>query len=207
MNAKDILAKVKAIFNAPVAPVQAAEPQEPAMPGMPATTTGVDVPLQDGTVLSVSPDLQVGATATIEGQPAPAGEYVAQDGATITVDESGMVINVAQPEPMAADVPPAPTFEQRIAVLEDAIKRLSTPAPTPVQYATEVQLQEATTKIEKQDKVIEGLFELCEKLAETPTTEPQTLTGNKKDRFEKSLSKEKKIEGIATAITQLKNKK
>jgi hypothetical protein len=54
--------------------------------------------------------------------------------------------------------------------------------------------------------VIVGLFELAEKLADTPTTEPVTLTGNKKDQFERTAAKEKRIEGLAHAITQLKSK-
>lgn len=68
------------------------------------------------------------------------------------------------------------------------------------------QLAVVEKKIEKQDKVIEGLFELAEKLAETPTADPVTLTGNKKDQFEKSAAKEKRIEKLAGAIAQLKNK-
>jgi hypothetical protein len=65
-------------------------------------------------------------------------------------------------------------------------------------------LQAATQKIEKQDEVIKGLFELAEKLAETPTADPKTLTGNKKEQFERTTAKEKKIQGIAEAITQMK---
>jgi hypothetical protein len=202
MTAKEILAKVKSVFNAPIAPVQAAEPSAEPVP------TGVDCTLEDGRIMHCEPDMQVGAKCMIDGQPAPAGDYKLADGSACTVDETGMITNVAPAEPITQEPAPVPTFEERLAKLEEAIAKLiATPAPQPTGMATEVQLQEAVAKIEKQDKVIEGLFALAEKLAETPTTEPQTLTGNKKEQFERKLSKEKRIEGIGAAITQLKNKK
>lgn len=59
----------------------------------------------------------------------------------------------------------------------------------------------------KQQETITGLFELCEKLAEIPTTEPLTLTGNKKEKFDRTEKREQKYETIAAAIKEMKNKK
>lgn len=57
----------------------------------------------------------------------------------------------------------------------------------------------------KQQETIAGLFELCEKLVELPTVDPVTLTGNKKERFERTEKREKKFEAIAAAIKASKN--
>lgn len=59
----------------------------------------------------------------------------------------------------------------------------------------------------KQQETITGLFELCEKLAEIPTAEPVTLTGNKKEKFDRTEKREQKFETIAAAIKDMKNKK
>jgi hypothetical protein len=204
MTAKEILNKVRSLFAEPIPP---AAPAIPAEPGEPIDTpTGVDCPLQDGRIMHCDPDMNVGAKCTIDGQPTPAGDYVMQDGSVMTVDENSTVANVAAPSPMTTDVPTEPTFEERLKLLEDAIAKLSAPV-LPTGLATEVQLKAAEKRIEKQDEVIKGLFELAEKLAETPTAEPKTLTGTKKDQFEKRLAKEQKLEEIGNAITQLKNKK
>jgi hypothetical protein len=205
MTGKDILNKVRAIFDAPVV-------TEPAEPGEPTNTpvpTGVDCTLPDGTIMNCNPAPQVGAICTIDGQPAPDGEYqcTLPDGSTCTcVCAGGVCTDMKMADPVTTDVPPvpvapaAPTMEERMAKIEEALAKLMA-VPTGMS-----EFEAATKKIEKQDEVIKGLFELCEKLAETPTTDPQTLNGNKKEKFERRQAKETKIEGIAKAITQLKHK-
>lgn len=59
----------------------------------------------------------------------------------------------------------------------------------------------------KQQETITGLFELCEKLAEIPAADPVTLTGNKKEKFDRTEKREQKYETIAAAIKDMKNKK
>lgn len=56
----------------------------------------------------------------------------------------------------------------------------------------------------KQQETITGLFELVEKLVEVPTADPVTLTGNKKEQFERADKREKKFENIAAALKQVK---
>lgn len=205
-----ILEKLKAIFNAPLAgaaPVAPAVPAVPAEPGEPIDSmTGMDCPLQDGRVMHCDPDMQVGAKCTIDGQPAPAGDYTMQDGSVCTVDDSGTMTNIAPPSPVTTTPPAEPTFEERVAAIEETLKKMQQPQCS-TQYASQDELKEAKAKIEKQDEVIKGLFELAEKLAETPTAEPATLTPNKKIGFEKAQARERKLEEIGNAITQLKNKK
>jgi hypothetical protein len=208
-TAKQILAKVKAVFAEPVAPIAPVIAAAPAVdPNAPPAAAGIDCPLADGRVMTCTPDMSPGATCTIDGAPTPVGEYPLADGSTVSVVQEGIIAEVEAAEPMTTNVPPQPTVEERLAKLEEAITKLSMPvAPVlPTGLATEVQLQEATAQIEKQGKVIEGLFELVETIAETPTAEPATLTANKKDQFEKSAAKEKRFENIGNSITQLKNK-
>lgn len=59
----------------------------------------------------------------------------------------------------------------------------------------------------KHQETIAGLFELCEKLAEVPTADPVTLTGNKKEKFDRTAKRETQLESIAAAIKDMKNKK
>jgi hypothetical protein len=203
MTAKEILAKVKAVFEAPVVPST-----DPA----PTTPAPKQYKLQDGTAIEVSQagdDIAPGDSVTVAGVPAAAGELILEDGSTIVVDANGVVTEVKPVEPVTTDlsnVPAQPTVEERLAKIEEALSKLSAPA-IPTGLATEAQLQAATQKIERQDEKIKGLFELAEKLAETPTADPKTLTGNKKELFERTQAKEQKLEGIASAITQMKNKK
>ncbi len=61
------------------------------------------------------------------------------------------------------------------------------------------QLEAANQKIEKYGKVIEGMFELVGKLTELPAVDPKTLTGLKKEKFDRVESKEAKLDRIAKA--------
>jgi hypothetical protein len=202
MTAKDILKNLKAIFEAPAAPV--VPPEVPA-------PVGITHKLADGTEVSIIQAGELpaaGDAVTVGGVPAPAGELAMEDGSTIIVGEGGVIIEVKPAEPVTTEIPveqavATPTVEERLAKIEEALAKLTAPA-MPTGLATEAQLQAATQKIEKQDEVIKGLFELAEKLAETPTADPKTLTGNKKEQFERTTAKEKKIQGIAEAITQMK---
>ena len=63
-----------------------------------------------------------------------------------------------------------------------------------------------TAQMAKQDNVISGLFDLVEQLTKEPTADPVTLTGTKKDQFDKNSAREKKFENYAQAIKALKTK-
>lgn len=222
MTAKEILGKVKAFFEAPVEPV---EPTPPA---------GVDCDLEDGRMLHCSPDMSVGATATIDGQPAPAGDYKMKDGSSCTIGEGGLISDVKAAEPITVTPPVQPpmfsakTPEELKAVVdafatgtpEERLAKLEVVAKALMEYSFGWQIREAEQKalqeqainvyktgleaaekkIEKQDKVIEGLFELAEKLVEAPTEDPKTLTGFKKERFERENKKQERFEKIAKAL-------
>lgn len=60
--------------------------------------------------------------------------------------------------------------------------------------------------VTKHEETIKGLFELIEKLVEMPAEDPKTLSAAKKERFDRSKSKEAGLEAIADAIKKMKKK-
>ncbi len=90
--------------------------------------TALDIPLQDGTVLTSSAtgeDTIMGSTVTLNGTAAPDGDYNTIDGMTITVT-GGVVTNVVDPTDAAKPapykpMPPAPTQQPVPAVPIQAV--------------------------------------------------------------------------------------
>lgn len=191
MNAKEILAKVKALFSEPVEPV----------------TDSKVYKLQDGTEISITlagADIAVGDMVTVGGVLPVAGEMVLEDGTTIVVDAMGAITEIKPAAPVTTDLsqePLIPTLEERISAIESALKNINQPS-IPTGMATEVQLQQAFAKAEKQDKVIEGLFELVEKILEEPATDPKTLPESKREGFK--AKKEERLERFASALKKTK---
>ena len=105
-SAKELLAKVKAIFDSP----PAAAPAAPTAPASPSVPSPIVYTLADGTQIAIN---QAGATpavgdmVTIAGVPAPEGVLTLQDGTLITVDATGTITQVAGTAPAAAATPPA----------------------------------------------------------------------------------------------------
>lgn len=71
-------------------------------------------------------------------------------------------------------------------------------------FAKAEKAEEQEKIIARHEETIKGLFELVEKLVELPTDDPKTLTGNKKDRFDRTEKREKKFEAIAAALKEAK---
>jgi hypothetical protein len=177
--------------------------------------------LEDGTTISVDATGKISAITP----PAPVTNDMTTGAAPAQVAPA-VIAPVA-----AAAVPKTPeelktltesfangTPEERIANLEVVAKAL-------MEYSFGWQIEEAKRKasvdsaieiyktdlkntqaaMAKQDQVIAGLFEFCEKIAEAPTADPKTLTGNKKDKFERTADKrEQTIEKFAAGIRKLK---
>lgn len=195
MTAKELLKKVKGLFN---------EPAQPAQP-IDAPAALATYKLADGTEVSISGEtIEVGSMVTIGGAQAPSGDYELADGRKITVDATGAITLIVTPEPVTQpDFVAPPTLEERIKSLEDKLANLNIPA-VPTGLATEVQLQSAEKKIAKQDEVINGLFELVEQLTDEPTTEPKTLSDSKKQAFEKRNARDEKFKKYAAGMKAIK---
>jgi hypothetical protein len=216
MNAKEMLLKIKGLFEAPiVAPTPIEAPVTAAVAPIPTPFklqdgTDIMIGIDDPTV-SMLPD--AGDAVTIAGAPAPAGDYTLDDGTMLTVDATGVITLAVMPQPVTQPAfvePPAKTLEERISALEiksNTPAAMVTDVPEVVKTQMESQkneLADAKAKIEKQDGVIAGLFELIEKLVDEPTAEPATLSGNKKMQFERANNKATRLQGIASAMKEIK---
>lgn len=59
--------------------------------------------------------------------------------------------------------------------------------------------------IARHEETIKGLFELVEKLVELPGADPVTLTGQRKERFDRQNDKESRIQKMADAVKSMKD--
>jgi hypothetical protein len=218
-TAKAILEKVKALFNAPViAPVVEAAAPAPAPVAAPAgrpykTKEGADI-----SIAQAGEQPAVGDAVTIGGVPAAEGVLTLEDGTTITVDAAGKISAITPPAPVtndmtttAAPAQVAPAVIAPVAAPQFSIEDIpgmfaSHNAAIDTSFeAYDADLAALKAQIAKQDEVIKGLFEFCEKIADVPTADPKTLTGNKKDKFERTADKrEHTIEKFAAGIKKLK---
>lgn len=63
-------------------------------------------------------------------------------------------------------------------------------------------ITEQKVKIEKQDEIIKGFFELAEQLVAAPTTDPKTINGVKREKFDRA----EKVDKYAGVLKGLKDK-
>lgn len=68
----------------------------------------------------------------------------------------------------------------------------------------EEQLKTAQATQMRQQEVITSLFAVVEKMAEIPESDPRTLSGNRKDQFEKMETKEARLRKFSEGIKKLK---
>lgn len=101
---------------------------------------------------------------------------------------------------------------QAIEVYKDTLGTAAAPAAPSMEdmgsmFAKAEKFDAQTAIIARHEETIKGLFELIEKLVELPTAEPKTLTGNKKENFERAKKKEEYFEGIAASLKKIKTEK
>ncbi len=198
---KGLLAKIKALFAETVTPVT-------------AEATPTPYKLKDGTEITVAivgDTISVGDKVTgPDGQPAPAGQWELEDGTMVSTDATGMITEilpaVVTPEEEAA----TPSVEDRLKALED---KLAAPAAMQEQFAvSENKLADVTkrlalaeAKVIQQDKLIANLIAFAELVSEEPTADPVTLSGLKKERFERVQAGSDRLARRAAARQSLKN--
>lgn len=205
---KDLLIKVKAVFEAPI------------VPDAPAAPAPQVYKLKDGTEISiaikdpaVSVEPSIGDAVTVNGAPAAEGDLELEDGTKLTIGADGTIANIVAIEPVTQpDFVAPPTVEERLAAVEAELAKLKAPV-MPAGCATVEQFSEVSGKFEaqklqikKNDEVIAGLFELVEKLIAEPSGNPKTLTGSKKEKFDKQAAADKKFEAYAEAFASIKGK-
>jgi hypothetical protein len=170
MNTKEILEKLKVTFSELV---KGADMPAPA-PEMVATITAK---LKDGTEVEIT-ELGIGGVVTINGQPAPAGEHILEDGTVIVVGENGVITDMKPVTPVVEDM------SAKFSAFESATNEKFN--------AYEAKFADYEARLGKATKVIEGLLSLTQTLAEQPTGTPDpivTHTNNfKADKTGKNYS-------------------
>lgn len=155
MNAKEILEKLKLTF-AELTGNPPAAPAAPAAAFMSAT-------LKDGTEVEIT-EMAVGGIVTVNGAPAPAGEHELSDGTMLVVGENGAIMEIKPPVAAEPAAPAAEDMTARFSAFEVATNEKFA--------AYESKFADYEAKLAKANQVIEGLINLTQTLAETPTGTP-----------------------------------
>lgn len=139
--------------------------------------------LVDGTEVEIT-ELAVGGIVTIAGNPAPIGDHKLEDGTTITVGDNGVITAIVPAEIMPEEPPMQEDMTAKFSAFESA---------TNEKFASyEAKFADYEAKLQKATKVIEGLLNLTQTLAETPTgvADPIVKTTNnfKQEKTEKDYS-------------------
>lgn len=159
MTPKEIIEKLRLTFNELVnnAEVPAIDT---AVPEMVVPTVAK---LKDGTEVEIS-EMGVGGIVTIQGVPAPLGDLELEDGTILTVGDNGAITAIV----------PAATEP---AMVEDMSAKFSAfELSTNEKFASyEAKFADYEAKLKKATKVIEGLLNLTQTLAEAPTGTPDPI--------------------------------
>lgn len=178
MNAKEILEKLKMTFNELVNNADA-----PVVPEVPVATT-TKAKLADGTEVEVTA-LEVGGIVTIAGAPAPVGDHKLEDGTVITVGDNGAI---------TAIVPVEEPMEEEMGKKKMGMEEIFSAfeASTNEKFASyEAKFADYEAKLAKATSVIEGLLNLTQVLAETPTgTADPIVTSTNNFKTEEPVKKD-----------------
>jgi spore coat protein CotH len=182
MTPKEIIEKLRLTFSELVnnadAPVMDQNAPEMIVPTI--------AKLKDGTEVEIS-ELSVGGIVTIQGQPAPVGDHELEDGTVISVGDNGAITAIV-PAPSAPSMVEDMGKKQKMEELFEAFQ-----STTNEKFASyEAKFADYEAKLKKATKVIEGLLNLTQTLAETPTgvADPIVKTTNnfKEEKTDKNYS-------------------
>lgn len=161
MNAKEIIEKLRLTFNELVSPVAVANPIQL-----------MDATLKDGTPIQIT-EMIVGGVVTIDGIAAPVGEHELSDGTYIVVGDNGVITEiktelVTQAKKM---MPMQDEISNKFSAFESATNEKFASYEAKFS-AYEQRFSDYEIRLNKATQVIEGLLNLTQTLAETPTGIP-----------------------------------
>lgn len=163
MSAKEIIEKLRLTFNELVTPVAAANPIQL-----------MDATLKDGTAVQIT-ELAVGGIVTIDGIPAPIGEHELSDGTYIVLGDNGVITEIKTEAEEVIESKKMQPMEQEIGNKFSAFESATNEkfASYEAKFsAYEQRFSDYETRLNKATQVIEGLLNLTQTLAETPTGIP-----------------------------------
>lgn len=156
MKAIEVLEKIREVFN---------EINKPIQP-----MAMLDAVLKDGTKVQVT-ELAVGGIVTIEGTPAPLGEHMLEDGTVIVVGENGAITEIKPKQEVEIEVEMPEDMSAKFSAFQSsANEKFSSYEAKFAAY--ESRFAEYENKLNKANQVIEGLLNLTQTLAQTPTGTP-----------------------------------
>jgi spore coat protein CotH len=149
---------------------------------MPEMTLPTKAKLKDGTEVEIT-ELQVGGIVTIEGTPAPIGEHELEDGTILVVGDNGAILEIKMAD--GSTPPMVEDMSAKFSAFENSTKEKFTSYEA--KFADyEEKFATYESRLNKATKVIEGLLNLTQTLAETPTGTPdQSIKTNNNFKQEK----------------------
>ncbi len=102
-----MLEKIKAVFNTGDPVIQPAQPVVQPAAAAPVTLAAKPYKLKDGTDISISQagdTIAVGDSVIVNGVPATEGTLMLEDGTTLSIDATGKITLIVQPEPVTTDL-------------------------------------------------------------------------------------------------------
>jgi hypothetical protein len=171
MNAKEIIEKLRIQFNELVKNAEVVPPTTPSAipPVMPEMEIPTKAKLKDGTEVEVT-ELEVGGIVTIQGTPAPVGEHELEDGTIIVLGDNGVIMEIKVVTD-AGYKPKEDEMSAKFSAFENSTKEKFTSYEA--KFADyEEKFATYESRLNKATKVIEGLLNLTQTLAESPTGTP-----------------------------------
>ena len=158
MTGKEIIEKLRLTFNELVNNAEV-----PTVETAPEMVVPTMAKLKDGTEVEIS-EMGVGGIVTIQGVPAPVGDHELEDGTVITVGDNGAITAIV------------PTATEPAMVEDMSAKFSAFELSTNEKFASyEAKFADYEAKLKKATKVIEGLLNLTQTLAEAPTGTPDPI--------------------------------
>ena len=185
MNAKEIIEKLRIQFNELVKNADVVTPTTPS--AIPEPVKMAIARLKDGTEVEVT-ELEIGGIVTIQGTPAPIGEHELEDGTIIVLGDNGVIMEIK----VVTDAGYKPKEEEmsaKFSAFENSTKEKFTSYEA--KFADyEEKFATYESRLNKATKVIEGLLNLTQTLAETPTGTPDASikTNNNFKQEKKEMS-------------------
>jgi spore coat protein CotH len=176
MNHTEILTKLKQTFSELMQ--QSPKKEEVKM---------IDAMLADGTAIQIS-EMAVGGIVTINGVPAPVGEHKLEDGTIIVVGDNGAIMEIKPAAVTEEQLPMVEDMGAKFSAFESATNEKFNAYETKLS-AYEQKFAEFDERLSKANIVIEGLLNLTQTIATTPTgVADESVKANNNFKEEKEVN-------------------